>query len=370
MTFSRIQIVFVLLLFIGISNHVLIIPHLLGVAKRDAWICVLISYIILLLWGKILSSIFKRNPERVPLGDWVHSRAGKGVSNIILLLFFLYIIIIGFISFYDLVVSVKIYFLPLTPTGYLVIPFLFLCIWAATTSLKTIVYTSAFILPIVWALGHFVAITTMDKKDYSFLFPLFDTDHVSIVHGVLIVLGGSVDLLILFLLQQYFNKPVSFLFIFILITLLTGLVLGPTIGSIVAFGPNIAADLRFPAFEQWRLVELGEHISHVDALAVFQLLCGAVIRISLCFYLVGNIFKLRTVKRKWLYIISTAVVYSLVMFFHVSDIWMQTILRNYFYPFVVLFGIGITLTLLTVGYFTKRKGPQSYERQRTTDENY
>ncbi|WP_216829707.1 GerAB/ArcD/ProY family transporter [Alkalihalobacterium elongatum] len=369
MTFSRIQIIFVLLLFIGISNHVLIIPHLLNIAKRDAWICVLISYVILLLWGKILSSIFKRNPERQPLQSWLHSKAGKWVSNIILLFFFFYILIIGFISFYDLIVSVKIYFLPMTPTAYLVIPFLFLCIWAAWTSLKTIVYTSALILPLVWALGHFVAITTMDKKNYSFLFPLFESDSVSIAHGVLIVLGGSIDILTLFLLQQYFNKPVSFLFISILITLLTGLVLGPTIGSIVSFGPSIAADLRFPAFEQWRLVELGEHISHVDALAVFQLLCGAVIRISLCFYLIGNIYKIRSIWRKRLFIVSTAVVYSIGFFLHISDIWMQTILRNYFYPFVVLFGMGITLALLTIGYFVKRKGPQSYERQRTTDEN-
>lgn len=370
MTFSRIQILFVLLLFIGISNHVLIIPHLLNVAKRDAWICVLISYVILLLWGKVLSSILKKNQERVRLQDWLRPKVGKWVSNIILLFFLFYILVIGFISFYDLIVSVKIYFLPMTPSAYLVIPFLLLCTWAASTSLKTIVYTSAFILPIVWALGHFVAFTTMDKKDYSFLFPLFDADHVSIVHGVLIVLGGSVDLIVLFLLQQYFKKPISFLFIFILITLLTGLVLGPTIGSIVSFGPSIAADLRFPAFEQWRLVELGEHISHVDALAVFQLLCGAVIRISLCFYFIVHIFKIQSIRRKPLFIVLTATVYSFVMFFHISDIWMQTVLRNYFYPFAVLFGIGITLTLLTIGYFIKGKGPKSYEEQRTTDGNH
>lgn len=361
MSFSRLQILFVILLFSGISNHVLIIPHLLGVSKRDAWVCILISYAILLIWAKIYSLIFSKNKERQPLHVWLQMKSGKLPSRMILSLFFIFILLIGFITFYDLIVSVKIYFLPMTPIAYLVIPFLLLCIWAAGTGFKTIVYASAVILPIIWALGHFVAMTTMEQKDYSYLLPLFADDEASLLRGIVIILAGSVDLIILFLLQQYFNKPISYLYLVIVITLLIGLTIGPTIGSIAAFGPNIAATLRFPAFEQWRLVTLGVHISHVDALAVFQLVCGAIIRVSLCLYLLPTVINIKSVLHRRIFITLTASIYALFMFFHLSDIWMQTVLRNYFYPFISLLGIGITFALFIISYFPKREVPMTYE---------
>lgn len=46
-------------------------------------------------------------------------------------------------------------------------------------------------------------------------------------------------------------------------------------GAISAFGPNVAATLRFPPLEQWRLITLGNYITHLDFLAVFQLLAGS-----------------------------------------------------------------------------------------------
>ncbi|ARK32704.1 endospore germination permease [Halalkalibacter krulwichiae] len=250
MSFSRLQLLFVLLLFVGISNHVLIVPHLLGAAKRDAWISVLVAYGILIAWALICSFIFRKNPQRKSLYDWLEERTGKKVSYLILTFFFLYFIVIGFISFFDLIVSVKIYFIPLTPTWFVALPFLLICIWTAIKGMTAIVYSSAIILPIVWMLGHFVAFTTMDNKDYSYLLPILADNEASLIRGVLVVLGGSVDLLVLFVLQQYVNKPISYKYLFILITLLTGLILGPTIGSLAAFGPNVAADMRFPAFEQ------------------------------------------------------------------------------------------------------------------------
>lgn len=60
MTIFRTQLFFVLILFIGISNHVLILPHLLTNGQRDAWICVLVSYGFLTLWGFILYLIKKK----------------------------------------------------------------------------------------------------------------------------------------------------------------------------------------------------------------------------------------------------------------------------------------------------------------------
>ncbi|WEG18804.1 endospore germination permease [Alkalihalophilus pseudofirmus] len=355
MTFSRVQLLFVLILFIGISNHVLIVPHLLGTAKRDAWVCVLISYVILLAWGGLITYILSKNKQRLPLGLWLSERTGKVVAYFIISMFFLYIVLIGFISFFDLIASVKIYFMPMTPTWIVVIPFLLLSVWSAFKGLKMIVYSSIILLPLVWLLGHFVAFATIESKNYSFLFPIF-ADDTSIFHGIIIILGGSVDLLVLFLLHHYFNKPITYGYVILLITILAGLIIGPTMGALSAFGPNVAADLRFPAFEQWRLVTIGDHVSHVDALAVFQLLCGTIIRIALSLYLLPDLIRVKAPIPRFSLIVIPALGFGSALVLHLSDIWMQTALKMYFYPSIFLFGIGMTLILFIISFLPKKKG--------------
>lgn len=80
MKYSRLLISFLLILFTGISNHVMILPHLLRAANRDAWVCVLAAYAILLLWGLFLYFILKRL-MREGLRSWIKDRAGKFVSG-------------------------------------------------------------------------------------------------------------------------------------------------------------------------------------------------------------------------------------------------------------------------------------------------
>ncbi len=149
-------------------------------------------------------------------------------------------------------------------------PFLFISAWSAYSSLKSIVYVSSVLLPIVWVVGIFVATFTMEEKDYSYLFPVLVEGYQPVVYGTIIILGGSADLLVLLLLQHHLKKSFSLMNLFLLITILVGLILGPTMGSLSSFGPAVASDKRFPAFEQWRLITLGEYISHVDFLAYFS----------------------------------------------------------------------------------------------------
>ncbi|WP_078379263.1 endospore germination permease [Sutcliffiella halmapala] len=356
MNFSRLQLSFVILLFIGISNHVLMLPHLLYVAKRDAWICVIIAYLILIIWGSLFYLILSKN-KREKLFSWIKMRAGRGVSIAIIFLLIIYILIIATISFYDFIITIKIYFLPLTPSWIVVLPFLLLCAWAASKSLKSIVYISTILLPMVWILGHFVAFATMNDKDYSYLLPVMISGSAPIIHGTIVVLGGSVDLIILLLLQQHLKKSFTLSQIIILITLLMGLVLGPALGSLSAFGPNVASIMRFPAFEQWRLVELGEHISHLDFLAVFQLISGASVRVALCLFLLTDLIETQSESMKRNIFIFFSVFLILVGIIPISDIWMQTVVGKYFYPSVLLFGVAITLVLLIISYLpTKKKG--------------
>ncbi|MDV2887964.1 spore gernimation protein, partial [Alkalihalophilus pseudofirmus] len=40
-------------------------------------------------------------------------------------------------------------------------------------------------------------------------------------------------------------------------------------------------NLRYPAYEEWRLVQVGKYIRHVDFLSIYQWLSGAFVRVSI-----------------------------------------------------------------------------------------
>jgi spore germination protein KB len=360
MQFSRRQLFFVLVLFIGISNHVLIMPHLLTAGKRDAWICVLVSYGFLLVWGFILYLIMKKNQQGLYLYDWIRARSGVFVSRIFIGFLMVYVFSISAISFYDLIQSINIYFLPRTPSFFVMLPFLLICVWSAYSGLKSIVSISAILLPIVWLLGIFVAWFTMPEKDYSYLFPVLVSGYDPIIKGSIIILGGSADLLVLLLLQHHLKKSFTYFHLFFLITILAGLILGPTMGSLSAFGPEVASDMRFPAFEQWRLISLGEYISHVDFLAVFQLLSGEIIRVSLGLYLLGDMLKghKQSSRRKHVLVVS-AILFGMLSIIPLSDMWMQKMIGKYFYPAAFLSAMFISLALLVISRLPMKKGIQN-----------
>ena len=293
------------------------------------------------------------------------ARAGVKVSRFIMGFFALYILIISGISFYDLIQTVNIYFLPQTPSFFVMLPFLLICAWAAHSGMKSIVYVSAILLPIVWMLGIFVSFFTMEEKDYSYIFPVLVDGYDPIIKGMVIILGGSADFLVLLLLQHQMKKSFTFLNIFILITILTGLILGPTLGVISSFGPSIAADMRFPAFEQWRLITLGEYVSHVGFLAIFQLLSGVVIRVSLGLYLLLDSIKTRTESTKKKLLVIFSLLLGAVTVIPTSDMWVQIMIGKVFYPAAFISSMIISVSLLLISYLPFRKDYKTNESEQS-----
>ncbi|MBT2641937.1 GerAB/ArcD/ProY family transporter [Bacillus sp. ISL-41] len=131
MKFSRLQVSALIILFTGISNHVMILPHLLRVAKRDAWASVALAYVFLLIWGFLAVFIFKKMNGEGFL-NWVQNRAGTIVAKGFTLFFAVYFLVSGSFSSYDFILMIKIYFLPNTPAWIVTLCFTLLCIWAMT----------------------------------------------------------------------------------------------------------------------------------------------------------------------------------------------------------------------------------------------
>ncbi|NQX57972.1 GerAB/ArcD/ProY family transporter [Paenibacillus qinlingensis] len=354
-SFSRLQIVFLLLLSLGISNHVLIIPHLLQAAKRDAWFSILLAYLALIGWSLILYLILK-SIGKLSFYLWLKGRVGMLGLSIVSGCIASYLIAAGIMIVFDTTKNVSIYFLPRTPDFVVILSFIYLAYMAAKSGLKTIVYMSTMLLPIVWMLGIGVSLMTKSSKDYGMLHPLLKEGLGSQLSGGVVVFGGSIDLMVLLLIQHKLSKPLNYGVIFLVLTLLIGLIMGPTLGSLAAFGPYQAANLRFPAFEQWRLVMIGRQISHVDFLAAFQLMAGSIVRTALIIHLISELAGVRSPKYRQVVMLLSAAILSLPSLFKVSDIRMQEIIHNYFYTYSLWFGVAITAVLFTLTYIPQRKG--------------
>jgi len=351
--FSRLQLVFLLLLTLGISNHVFILPHLLKDAGRDAWFSVVLAYPFLIGWTVVLFFILK-SMRSTPFDEWLNKRIGKFGGLIVILSFSFYFLVLGLLIVYDMCMNAKLFFLPRTPNVVIVLVFVILSYFTARNGLRTIVFLSIVLLPLVWLLGHFVSLSTLDSKDYSLIKPFFSEGIASDIRGGIIVFGGSIEMILLVVLQHKLKKPMNYGTIFIVLTLLLGLILGPSLGSISSFGPNIAGTLRFPAFEQWRLVTVGDYISHVDFLAVYQMMAGSIPRTALMIYLLSELLGMRKPRMRQAVMIGSAVLMALPSLLSVSDLWMQTVVHRHFYASSFIFGLAaiavlFVLTLIPVG---------------------
>lgn len=352
--FSRLQIMTLLLLSIGISNHLVIVPHLLKSSGRDAWLSIFIAYAILIIWCLILYFILK-SMKKTPIQKWIEDRIGKFGYWLICAGIVLYLLAAGIIIVYDSIQNIEIFFLPNTPSMFIIFSFIFVSYNAASGGLKTIVYMSVLLLPLVWLLEIAVNIMTSANRDYQMLLPLLTDGIASDIHGIAIILGCSIDLLFILFIQHRLNKPLGYGSIIILLTLLMLLIMGPTIGSITAFGPHYAGTLRFPTFEQWRLVSIGRYISHIDFLAVFQLMAGSIVRTALILLLLSQLISGDLKKPRKSIMIISAIMISLPSLFKFSDIKMHEIVQKQFYIYSLWFGIALTIVLFTIRYIPSKK---------------
>jgi spore germination protein KB len=92
------------------------------------------------------------------------------------------------------------------------------------------------LLPIVVLLGFFIALTNTSFKDPSLLFPVLTDGYIPLFRGTIYVLAGLLELYIVVLLQPFSQERITLKQLLILITVLTGLIIGPLSASIMEFG--------------------------------------------------------------------------------------------------------------------------------------
>lgn len=337
---------------IGIYNHVIVIHHLLQAAGRDAWISILFSLLISIVWVFILYFLIQRKNEK-GLFEWLRNRFGNLVSFLLVLLLMVYFIINVLITLKEMVFWMKMTFMPQTPQWILTFLFLAICTYTSISGIRTLAIVNGILLPAVIVFGFLVGIGNIPNKDYSLLFPILVNGPSQVVKGIVFPLTGYLEMFLFLILGHRLKTKVTLKNLMFLTFGLTILVLGPTTGAIAEFGPFEAARLRFPAFEEWSLLNLGRFIEHVDFFSIYQWLSGALIRISLYIYAMSQLMppNLAIMKRKRLMMVLYLIIF-IVMLFPISDMEFTDYTFQYYFILSIIM-IMVIVCFIFVGVWIK-----------------
>ena len=337
---SVLQSYIIIMLSLGLLNHVTIVPILLHASGRDAWLAVLLVLIASPVWVAILNYIMS-NMNGAHVRDWLTQYFGRALAVIWLLLFSAMVWLMGFLSLKETITWTIATYMPQSPTLVLAVVTLVGCFFAASQGLRTIAILSGFLLPFVVLLGHLVTIANLQFKVYNLLLPILEYGTPPLWKGVPYAAGGFMELMVLILFQHKLTKKPSFKSLLLVCVLLSVLTLGPVVGSITMFGPDEAAHQRYPAYEQWRMVRLGQYVEHVDFFSMFQWLSGMYIRVSLTLYLLNELWKPR--KYRWLPMILGALFLLAATLLPISDMLFQDLLEQFYFRWFCVVTIGIML---------------------------
>jgi spore germination protein (amino acid permease) len=328
----------IIILSVGLLNHVINIPLLLDASNRDGWLVVLLVSIISPIWIGVLSYILK-NMNGMHVRDWLKLQFGKVLSATLIVLYSVIVWLMGLISFKDTITWTIATYMPQSPLLVLAGATLIGCFFAASQGIHTIAILSGMLLPFVIILGDLVMIANFQFKDYSMLFPLLENGISPLWKGIPYVAGGLLEMSLLILFQHKLTKKPGFKSLMLVCLILSGLAMGPLMGSIAMFGPDEAAHQRYPAFEQWRMVRLGEYVEHVDFFSIYQWLSGMYIRVSLSLLLLSELWKLQ--KYKWLPMLLGAIFMLGATMWPISDMLFQDLIKRYYFPLFCVFTIGV-----------------------------
>ncbi|MEK5444846.1 MULTISPECIES: GerAB/ArcD/ProY family transporter [unclassified Fredinandcohnia] len=296
---SAVHIYVLLIMSTGFMVHVQILPVLLSTSNRDSWLSVIFSTIPFIIWILLVYYLYKKINGQTDIFSLLSKKVKyKWIYTLLNGILGSYFLLVALVTLKFTFIWAKGNYSLDTPDFVIIIMFAVVCFYASLKGLLTI-STIAFIsLPVVSIFGFTVGIGNTPRKDYELLFPFFENGYSEFLQGILYSCSGLFDIVFLLFLTPFIQNKLKAKWLILTGFMLVCLILGPLTGALSEFGLQEAVKLRNPAYEEWRLLKIGEHITRLDFLSMFQWLSGAFVRISLCLFIVEKLFTFRK-SAKW-----------------------------------------------------------------------
>lgn len=353
-TVSILQIILLLMMAIGLKNHVIVIPPLLKEGGRDAWISVIVMSLLFLIWGILLIYIYKTMKGK-HIQIWLENSIGTIFANLLLYIVCIYLLIVAATTLKETILWTNVSYLNETPALVLTIVFIVPCMLAALTNIQTITITNFFFLALVIVFGHFVSFANYEHKDYSLLLPVLEHGYVPVLKALIYQGTGMIELIVLLFLQHQFKSTFRYRHYIVIVVILTLLTLGPLIGAIIEFGPKQAAMQRYPAYEEWGLARVGTYVEHVDYLSIYQWLSGGFIRITLLLFTIRILLNKKNKTVNIWIILVLSVLLGAIVLYPIDERKFFDILMEILLPFTFWFFLIFSFILGVIAFMYRKK---------------
>jgi len=344
----------IILLSTGLLSHVIVLPILLGVAGRDAWISFIIAAPIFIAWFIFYTKLSKKL-NNVPFYEWSRQHWGLIPSWVVKICIVIILFFNGMYTLLDTAMWTVTTYLQETPFFVITLCTLLICIALSISGLQSIGIVASILFPMVASLGYFVKFSNIKHKDYSLLLPIFEHGYYPTYAGVIVILSSLMDIWIIIFFSHRLKKKNSPIQNIIFCIFLLSLVIGPLTGSISEFGIVEASKQRDPAFEQWKILSVGQFLQHVDFLSIYQWLSGSIIRISISLYLIVDLFNLKKQKHKNIFYVAVAACIMFILLLPWREEFGFHILQHYYFPALLIFVLVFTLLIWITISLTKNK---------------
>lgn len=313
---TSIQLIFAIGCFIQGSS--LLSSFILGVTLQDTWISVIAGYIISIPIVLMYAALYRKFPGNtlIEINDIVFGPYfGKAIS-VLYIFFFLSITALNIRDVGGFVVSD---IMPETPINAIIIMMIFVCAWAVSKGVETIVSYAGFFVFISAAILIFNGVLLIGDMDMKEFLPIFSIDFVKYVQTAHIV--AVIPICEIF----------SFFMIFPCVkdtkrlgkTLIAGISMGAgtllyvIVRDIAVIG-SIVSILSLASYETIRQIDLAGILSKMEIFFAFILLLLLFFKITVLFYAtvmgIAQIFKLRTYTPLVPLVGAIIVSYSLLVF--------------------------------------------------------
>ncbi|MCM2534671.1 spore germination protein [Neobacillus pocheonensis] len=340
-----IHIYILMIISTGFTVHVLGVPALLTVAKRDAWISTICSSIPVVIWMLLVFYLYKKlnNDDII---SFLQKTLSKWAFSIFAILSCIFFLSNAFITLKFTLYWAKANYTQDIPDFVVILLFSFICYYSAAKGLRTISVVALVLLPLVVFFGFLVGLGNMPNKNYELLFPIFENGYKSFFLGLTYASTTIFEVFFILYLTSELKDKLKLKWLIVVVMILVELSFGPLVGAIAEFGSVEAEKMRNPAYEEWKLLTIGQHITRLDFLSIFQWLSGAFIRVSISLFISAKLFSYNK-KKKWV-----LPVLCVLLFIAACINWDATSLLNYslkvYYPISRIFEICTMLFLLLV----------------------
>lgn len=270
---------------------------LIGIAKQDAWISILIAAIIAFIPFFLIIKIIEYKPE-LNIFEKNNYLFGKIIGNIINILLILIFSFMAVSALWDLNNFISSQYLHLTPSLLIGIFMIITIIYMLTKDLIVIARTCfiMFIIGFILYLLGFLGLAW--QINFDNIKPMFESGFVNILKGALISI--SYNILPVFLItviprDKMDIKNLNSLFIWFY---LAGLVIFLIFFLIISiFGYNLASIYQYTPFHLLKNISLFGFINRIESTISIRWLFYLITFISMCLYFIlqyiKNVFKIK-----------------------------------------------------------------------------